>query len=172
MVLDVNDFTTWIPETFALVPFDKIPFPTDPNTSICSVRSYLAVAMILWYDTEIRAAHSKVWDALQYSWHATFHTELSAVGLERWSITGPHAFNEHECTWLTETLRCMKKPALRRRVAADPGPSVHTKAVPAALKSKRAAPAKPGKRGRSADPVKKASRYFLLNISLISLITL
>ena len=59
IVLDVNDFTTWDPETFALVPFDKILFPTDPYTSICSVRSYLAVAMIMWYDTDIRAAHSK-----------------------------------------------------------------------------------------------------------------
>ena len=97
-VLDVNNFTTWLPETFALVPLDKIPFPTDPNTSICSVRSYLAVAMILWYDTEIRAAHSKVWDTLQYSWHATFHTDLSAAGLEKWPTTGPHAFNEQECT--------------------------------------------------------------------------
>ena len=55
------------------MPFDKIPFPTDPNTSICSVRPYLAVAMIFWYDPDIRAAHSSVWDALQYSWHATFH---------------------------------------------------------------------------------------------------
>ena len=36
-VMDVNDFTTWDLETFALVPFDKILFPTDPYTSICSV---------------------------------------------------------------------------------------------------------------------------------------
>ena len=84
-VLDVNDFTTWLPETFALVPLDKIPFPTDPNTSICSVRSYLAVAMILWYDTEIRAAHSKVWDTLQYSWH----DGMAAVLMARYLSHGP-----------------------------------------------------------------------------------
>ena len=62
-------------------------------------------------DTDIRAAHSSVWDALQFAWHATFHSQLSAVGMEKWPTTGPHAFNDLECRWLTETLLCLKKPA-------------------------------------------------------------
>ena len=39
--LDVNDFTTWLLETFAPVPFDQIHFPTDPNLnmSICTIQS-------------------------------------------------------------------------------------------------------------------------------------
>jgi hypothetical protein len=147
------------------VPFDKILFPTDPYTSICSVRSYLAVAMIMWYDTDIRAAHSSVWDALQFAWQASFHSALSAVGLEKWPTTGPHAFNEQQCSWLTETLRCLKKPALRRRVAAGAGPLAPANAAPA-RKSSSAKPAKPvvsaGKRGRSSEPVMRASRLVFL----------
>ena len=173
IVLDVNDFTTWDPETFALVPFDKILFPTDPYTSICSVRSYMAVAMIMWYDTDIRAAHSSVWDALRFAWQASFHSALSAVGLEKWPTTGPHAFNEQQCAWLTETLRCLKKPALRRRVAAGAGPLAPAKAAPA-RKSSLPKPAKPvvsaGKRARSSEPVMRASRLVFLQYFVLFLL--
>ena len=84
--------------------------------------------------------------------------------MERWPTTGPHAFNEQQGTWLTETLRCLKKPALRRRVSAGPAPP---KSAPA-RNSKLSTPAKPvvfaGKRGRSADPVKRTSRLVFCNI--------
>ena len=50
IVLDVADFTSWQPDTWQYVDYDKIQFPTDPMLSICSVRSYFAVAMILFYD--------------------------------------------------------------------------------------------------------------------------
>ncbi len=50
---DLNDFTTWHPGTWGDLEFDKSPIPADPNTSICSVRSYLAQAMIMWYDTAV-----------------------------------------------------------------------------------------------------------------------
>lgn len=60
-VLDMGDFTTWQPDTWDAVDFNKIPFPTDPMHSICSVRSYFAVAMILWHDPALRAKHSSAW---------------------------------------------------------------------------------------------------------------
>ncbi len=52
-VADVNDFTTWTSDNWAGVDFGQIDIPTDPNVSICSARSYHAVAMILWYDHEL-----------------------------------------------------------------------------------------------------------------------
>ncbi len=34
---DVDDFTTWKPGTCGAVDYDKIPIPTDPMLSVCSV---------------------------------------------------------------------------------------------------------------------------------------
>ncbi len=46
-VLDPTDFTTWAPDTWVLLDFDKIHFPKDPSVIICSLRSHMAIAMIL-----------------------------------------------------------------------------------------------------------------------------
>ena len=100
VVPDVGDFTTWQPGTWGGVDFDKIPFPTDPMLSICSVRSYFAVAMILWHDTALRAKHSHAWDSLTAAWKATFHHDLTASSLEKWPEDGPHGFSK------ASTLRC------------------------------------------------------------------
>ncbi len=35
IVLDVADFTSWEPNTWQYVDYDKIQFPTDPMLSIC-----------------------------------------------------------------------------------------------------------------------------------------
>ncbi len=116
IVLDVKDFTdTWTQETFALVPFDQIEFPTDPNMSICSVLSYLAVAMILWYDKEIRVAHSH---------HLSLGSQLCLYGkmANYGSPRIQRRINEPECSWLAETLRYLKKSALRKRVPAGVPP--------------------------------------------------
>ena len=119
-VLDVNDFTTWAPDTWSLVDFDKISFPQDPNVSICTVRSYMAIGMIFWYEPELRTAQPRVWNELNTSWTNTFHSDLHPHVLETWPEKGPHAFNESQSKWLFETLRYLKKnpgrPALRRRV--------------------------------------------------------
>jgi hypothetical protein len=54
-VLDVKDFTTWTPGTWELLPWEEIHLPKDPNVSICSVRSYMAIAMIMsvWYQSDL-----------------------------------------------------------------------------------------------------------------------
>ncbi len=77
---------------------------------MCSVQSYLVVAMIRWYDPQLRAANARVWDELQFAWHATFHSDLAETrtALEKWPVAGSHAFDEIECNWLKETLRCLK----------------------------------------------------------------
>ncbi len=59
-VLDVKDFTTWTPSTWELLPWDEIHFPKDQNVSICSVRSYLAIAMIVWYQPGIRLTQMRL----------------------------------------------------------------------------------------------------------------
>ena len=41
-----------------------IQFPTDPYVSICSVRSYHAVALLLVHIPSLRTAHPSVWDEL------------------------------------------------------------------------------------------------------------
>ena len=59
-MLDVDDFTTWSPATWHLLPFDKISFPSDPNVSICSIRSYMALAMILYHDEGLRSSQQRI----------------------------------------------------------------------------------------------------------------
>ena len=93
-IVDVNDFITWTPETWALLDWDSITFPSDPAINIRSVRYYLAVAMIMWYQADLRDKHKRVWDELNYAWLATFSCDLNAVGLEKWPETGPFAFDK------------------------------------------------------------------------------
>ncbi len=115
-VLDMHDFTTWGPDTWGLLLLDELKFPTDPNMSICSVRSYLAIAMILWYQDDLRLKHMQLWPSwgeLKYAWSATFHCDLHPNGLEKWPKSEPHAFTESESRWLDGTLRFLKKITAR-----------------------------------------------------------
>ncbi len=75
-VLDVEDFNTCQPDIWDTVDFDMIPFPTDPMRSICSVCSYLAVAMIMWYDPALSEKHARAWECLNAVCKATFHHDL------------------------------------------------------------------------------------------------
>ena len=135
-MLDVDNFTTWSLATWHLLPFDKINFPSDPNVSICSIRSYMALAMILYHDEGLRSSQQRIWDELNFAWRATFHSELHSNVLERWPEDGPHAFTKEQSTWLAETLRILKRgpgrPA-RRRVA----PPAARAAVPPTSGGKR-----------------------------------
>jgi hypothetical protein len=122
----MNGFLTWDPLQFGELDFDKSPVPTDHNTSISSVRSYLAQAIIMWYDTSVRDKNAQAWDRLLASWKATFHSELTAGALEKWPTDGPHGFSEDQSTWLAATLRYLLKGqgrASRRRVSAPPRPA-------------------------------------------------
>ena len=155
------DFTTWTPETWGQLDFSQIQFPTDSCISICSVRSYHAVAILFCYIPSLRTAHSRVWDDLQYAWRATFHTELSDTVLGTWPTTGPHAFSASQAEWLTETLRHLKAlkpgPALRRRaVPASPAPAPARAATQTSKKAK--AGGGEGKKRRDSDPVQDTSR--------------
>ncbi len=78
-VIDVNDFITSIPETWALLDWDSITFPSDPAINIRSVRYYLAVAMTMWYQANLRDNHKRVWDELNYAWLATFSCDLHKI---------------------------------------------------------------------------------------------
>ena len=164
-VLDVEEFTTWQPDTWHAVDFDKIPFPTDPLRSICSVRSYMAVAMILWHDPDLRAKHSCAWDGLTAAWRATFHHDLTARDLEKWPEDGPHGFNKSESAWLAGTLRFLKRgpgraPSSRRRVEPPaPAPPPPQASIPAGSnsgKAQRRSVSTP--KPRDPDPVRASSR--------------
>ncbi len=98
-IIDVSDFITWTPETWALLDWDSITFPSNPAITIRSVRYYLAVAMIMWYQADLRNKHKRVWDELNYAWLATFSCDLHAVGLEKWPETGPFAFDKTQSKW-------------------------------------------------------------------------
>ena len=75
-MLDVNDFTTCTPDTWTLLDWDTIAFPSDPAINVASVRYYMAVAMILWYQADLREKHKRVWDELNYAWMATFSCDV------------------------------------------------------------------------------------------------
>jgi hypothetical protein len=168
IVLDVEEFTTWQPDTWQFVDFDKIQFPTDPMRSICSVRSYFAVAMILFYERDTREKHTRTWDALSAAWKATFHQDLSSRALEKWPQDGPHGFNDAESAWLAETLRYLKRgpgrPAsTRQRVV--PAAAGKAAAIPPqpprsdSSKAQRRQDASP--KPRDTDPVRSASRFLI-----------
>jgi hypothetical protein len=118
---DLNDFTTWHPGAWGDLGFDKSPIPADPYTSICSVRPYLAQAMIMWYDTAVRERNAQAWDRLNSVWKATFHTALTAGALETWPTDGPHSFSEPQSTWLRATLRYLKGNGRAPSRAQPPG---------------------------------------------------
>ncbi len=150
-VLDLHDFTTWGPDTWGLLPLDELKFATDPNMSICPVGSYLAIAMVLWYQDDLRLKHMRLWGELNYAWSATFqcfHCDLYPNGLEKWQESGPHAFTESESRWLDGTLRFLKKTAAR-----SAGRPARNKAAPAAAQA--AAPPPP--QGKAA-PAPRGSR--------------
>ena len=152
-VIDIDDFTTWTSDTWALLDWDSVSFPSDPSVNIASKRYYLAVAMILWYQAELREKHKRVWDELNYAWLATFSCELHPVGMEKWPRTGPFAFDETQCHWLTETLRFLKAGGRSRRASAPKSAIAPASHSASAVKRKRA-----------SDPVKQnagkdAKRY-------------
>lgn len=168
IVLDVADFTSWQPDTWQYVDYDKIQFPTDPMLSICSVRSYFAVAMILFYEADLREKHTRTWDGLSAAWKATFHQDLSSRALEKWPEDGPHGFNAAESAWLAETLRYLKRgpgrpTSARRRVvppaagkaAANPPPPPRRDSSKA--QRRQGASPKP----RDPDPVRSSSRFLI-----------
>jgi hypothetical protein len=103
-VLDVEDFTTWTPGTWELLQWDENHLPKDPNVSICSARSYMAIAMIMWYQPDLRLTQLRLWEELKYAWNTTFHCDLHPDWLEKWPEDRPHAFNSEESKWLAETL--------------------------------------------------------------------
>jgi hypothetical protein len=76
---DIHTFTSWTPRSWSRVNFDEITFPADSAINIRNVQSYMAVAMILWYDTALRAKYDSVWEALKYAWLASFDNKLYAV---------------------------------------------------------------------------------------------
>ena len=157
------DFTTWTHDTWGQLDFSQIQFSTDSCISICSVRSYHAVAILFSHISSLRTAHSRVWDDLQFAWHATFHTKLSDTVLETWPTTGPHAFSASQAEWLTETLRYLKAlkpgPALRRRaVPASPAPAPAPARAATRTSNKAKAGGGQGKKRRDPDPVQNTSR--------------
>ncbi len=162
---DMDDFTTWNPGTWGDLEFGKSPIPADPNTSICSVRSYLAQAMIMWYDTAVREKNAQAWERLTAAWKATFHSELTAGAMEKWPTDGPHGFSEAQSTWLTSTLRYLKgqgRAPARRRTSAPPreaSPAPPPNAIPASRTSVRAGRGGGASRTvRNPDPVQSTRR--------------
>ncbi len=167
-VLDLHDFTTWGPDTWGLLPLDELKFPTDPNMNICSVRSYLAIAMILWYQDDLRLKHMRLWGELIYAWSATSHCYLHPNGLEKWPESGPHAFTESESRWLDGTLRFLKKtttrsagrPARNRAAPAAAPPPPPGKAAPAPRGSRKDEAAQGASRKRSPGATVKTNKRF------------
>jgi hypothetical protein len=68
-MIDVSDFTTWTSDTWALLDWDSVAFPSDPAVNIASVRYYLAVAMILWYPADLRGKHKRVCSGTSSTMH-------------------------------------------------------------------------------------------------------
>jgi hypothetical protein len=158
---DPTDFTTWTPENWPGLDFNLFTFPADPFVSICSVRVYHAVAILLVHVPSLRTAHPRVWGELNTAWHNTFHSDLSETALDKWPTFGPHAFSTAQGHWLTETLRYLKSlkpgPALRRRTV-PPSPAEAAAQYTSHKSQKSKAGGAQGKHRRDSDPVQNTSR--------------
>ncbi len=44
---DVNDFTTWTSNTWALLDWDSVAFPSDPAVNVASVRYCLGMHQVM-----------------------------------------------------------------------------------------------------------------------------
>ncbi len=145
--------------------------------SICSVRSYFAVAMILFYEPALREKHTRTRDGLSAA-KVTFHQDLSSRALEKWPEDGPHGFNTAESAWLAESLRYLKHgpgrltstrrrvvPAAAEKAAANPPPPPRRDSS----KAQRHQGASP--KPRNTDPVRSASRFQSINRYFICFMT-
>jgi hypothetical protein len=155
------------PGYVGLLPLDELKIPTDPNISISSVRSYLAIAMILCQD-DLQLKHMLLWGELNNVWSAIFHCDLHPNGLEKWPESGPHAFTESESCWLDGTLRFLMKTAARpagrpvrnKAAAAAAPPPPPGKAAPAPRDSRKDEAAHIASRKRSAGATVKTNKRF------------
>jgi hypothetical protein len=152
------------------VNFDEITFPADSAINIRTVRSYMATAMILWYNTDLRAKYNRVWEALKYAWLASFDKELCAEALETWPTSGPYAFSEAESLWLTGTLQFLKAgsaaQSARSRRRSTPATRSNTKKN----KEEGESSVKKQQRRDSAPPSRKRYATSHLLFSLIALL--
>ena len=56
-----------------------------------SLRTYLAIAVIMFYDTVIRNKHKEFWEKLKTAWENSFGTVIDDKSLAFMPIDGEHA---------------------------------------------------------------------------------
>ncbi len=87
-VLDVKDFTIWTPSTWELLQWDEIHLPKNPYVSICSVRSYMAITMIIWYQPDLQLTQLRL-SGRSSSGTPPFTAIYTQTGWKNGRMTGP-----------------------------------------------------------------------------------
>ena len=67
-------------------------------------QSYFALAMIFWYEQDIRVKYMEVWEALMQSWQDTFQFPLQGDNLKPPPSSGGNEFQDGELSWLRGTI--------------------------------------------------------------------
>jgi len=124
--INMDNYITWSPMNFDQIDFGYFKRKMPEGEKICTLRSYLAIAMILWYKQDIRAKYVDVWERLNKAWFETFNMPLQASDLAKPPTDGEYGFRDGELVWLLETYRFLSKPP-KKDGAAPPRRSVREK---------------------------------------------
>ena len=93
-----------------------------------SLRTYFAIAVIMFYDTEIRNNHKEFWETLKTAWENSFDTVIDDKSLASIPIAGEHRFTDVEFKWIAQCRMFLKlklsNPILRRSVLYLPIPTM------------------------------------------------
>ena len=90
--------------------------PPD-NQPLASLRSFFAIAIIMFYTPDLQAKHQAWYDWFVKKWQDSFGYPLDAKRLEEPPTVGPFAFNAEEVVWLTEIRRFFLNPQPKSKSA-------------------------------------------------------
>ena len=119
---NINNYITWSPQTFHNLDFSQIHITEGMDFSM--LRSYFALAIILFYDKALQEKHKKLYGKLQKAWVNNFGTVIDDNTTAHPPTLGIKGFNEDEVTWLLHTRRFLKtQPSSIQRRSSKPVPT-------------------------------------------------
>jgi len=117
--VDPANFFEWSPDTWGTVDYSAIKLPAD-DQPLASLRSFFAIAIIMFYTPDLQAKHQAWYDRFVKRWQDSFGYPLDAKRLEEPPTVGPLAFTAEEVVWLTETRRLLTHTVSKRKSTRHP----------------------------------------------------
>ena len=86
---DPTNMLSWKPTNWGKLDYSAMKLPGD-GQHLGSLRTYFAIAVIMFYDTEIRNNHKELWEKLKTAWENSFDTVIDDKSLASIPFNGEH----------------------------------------------------------------------------------